>query len=280
MQSISERIFLFLENLCTKFYKRTGLVHDDLSRFTSFNAYAEWEWKNAKRDFEFFQDKIQITGKKMLDIGCGKGGKSVYYTKMGAELIGCDIEYNSIQTASKFAKLKKVSDKASFVVCDASALPFKSEKFDIVISNNVIEHLKKCVESINEMKRVVKNNGKICINFGPPWFSPFGAHISNKLPWAHLVFSQTTIRNVFMKDGRKNIDFNKDLYDSVNRITIRKFKRMVAESGLQIVFFKLTTRPYFRFLVRIPFVNEFFVGQVVAMLKKPHPSQNSRTNNK
>ena len=47
------------------------------------------------------------------------------------------------------------------VVGDAHSLPFKNDSFDVVLATEVLEHLKEPQRALNEMKRVLKDGGKL-----------------------------------------------------------------------------------------------------------------------
>ena len=50
------------------------------------------------------------------------------------------------------------------VICDAHNLPFDSEKFDLILCIEVLEHLKNPQKAIDEMFRVLKQDGEIIIS--------------------------------------------------------------------------------------------------------------------
>ena len=49
------------------------------------------------------------------------------------------------------------------LLCDGECLPFKDNQFDIVYSSNVLEHIPDKNKALNEMKRVLDDNGTIII---------------------------------------------------------------------------------------------------------------------
>ena len=48
-------------------------------------------------------------------------------------------------------------------IIDITNIPYEDNKFDYIICNQVLEHIIKEKEAINELKRVVKPNGKIIL---------------------------------------------------------------------------------------------------------------------
>ena len=74
------------------------------------------------------------------------------------------------QLKEKIIKNKKIDyydgdikeGRATYVV-DIRNIQFSSNKFDYIICNQVLEHIVEEAEAINELKRVIKPNGKIII---------------------------------------------------------------------------------------------------------------------
>jgi ubiquinone/menaquinone biosynthesis C-methylase UbiE len=89
----------------------------------------------------------------ILDIGCGNGE----FTLKVATRIGAETTVG-IERVLPFAKM--ASSKAINVVLgDAShTLPFKEEMFDVVVANQVIEHVNNTDIFVKEIRRILKNN--------------------------------------------------------------------------------------------------------------------------
>jgi ubiquinone/menaquinone biosynthesis C-methylase UbiE len=94
-----------------------------------------------------------------LDLGCGRGDQTLNWNeKIGAtDPTGVEINRNAAQKA----KQKGVE----VVLCDANRpLPFVDSAFDIIVSNQVLEHLVNVDLSISEMNRVLKPSGYAVIS--------------------------------------------------------------------------------------------------------------------
>jgi ubiquinone/menaquinone biosynthesis C-methylase UbiE len=91
------------------------------------------------------------SGKINLDVGCGKGVYFPYYT---GNVIGCDINLGLL----KEAKLKRKSN-SKLICANGLNLPFKHETFDLVLSSQVIEHLKEADHEafVEELTRVSRD---------------------------------------------------------------------------------------------------------------------------
>ena len=96
-----------------------------------------------------------------LEIGSGNGTQSrklIYWT---SHLLSTDINFNRLEY--------EINSNINYQICDANILPYKSETFDLIYSSNLLEHLLDSKLSLNEMHRVLKNEG-IMIHIIPNQF--------------------------------------------------------------------------------------------------------------
>jgi len=111
--------------------------------------------------------KIIKKSEKIIDLGCGYGNiiqaiKKRYPKK---KIIGVDISPVRI----KFLKEKYSKDK--FLCRDVVNTKLKKDFFDLIISTQVIEHLKDDKKFINEIGRIMKKGGYVYISsvIKKPW---------------------------------------------------------------------------------------------------------------
>ena len=136
--------------------------------YKNLSAQDERFLKKAYRtDFNFFKSRLKsikfVNKKKVLDAGCGFGQWSFALDQNNYRVIGIDYNKIRIKIANKIKK-KNYLKNLSFVQGSLEHLPFKNETFDAIFSYSVIYHTN-YKRSILEMKRVLKNNGKLYINF-------------------------------------------------------------------------------------------------------------------
>ncbi|MBI3999560.1 MAG: class I SAM-dependent methyltransferase [Candidatus Omnitrophica bacterium] len=97
-----------------------------------------------------------LTGKKILDLGCGAGETSVYFALLGAETYACDISQGFLDVAKKLAE--KFNVHINFSLAEASALPYPSGYFDCIFGNGILHHVN-LGPAIKETHRVLKKSG-------------------------------------------------------------------------------------------------------------------------
>jgi ubiquinone/menaquinone biosynthesis C-methylase UbiE len=101
-----------------------------------------------------------VTGKKLLDLGCGAGENSVYFAKKGARCVATDYSPGMVEVALKLAENNGV--KIEGMTANAMQLDFPDNSFDIVYASNLLHHLPDPKMAIGEMQRVLKPGGKAC----------------------------------------------------------------------------------------------------------------------
>lgn len=101
----------------------------------------------------------QKNPKKVLDYGCGQGSIVKLLRLKNVDAYGCDIfyeggDYTKEVDSSLFQGniIKKMNN---------GKIPFESSSFDIVINNQVMEHVEDLNAVLIEINRVLKPNGRL-----------------------------------------------------------------------------------------------------------------------
>ncbi len=100
-------------------------------------------------------------GIKILDLSCGTGEllQTLFRKSKGkAELYGLDISNDMLRKARQ-----KLPTEVKLVQGDVHNLPFDSGEFDYVLCTEAFHHYHSQNQAVAEMKRVLKNSGKIII---------------------------------------------------------------------------------------------------------------------
>jgi tocopherol O-methyltransferase len=111
------------------------------------------------------------SGSKVLDVGCGIGGTSMYLAeKYGCDVTGITISPVQVEMASGAAKAMGIPNPPRFIVDDANAISVEGE-FDIVWSVEMISHLNDRDYLFKRASELLKTGGKMCIT---DWFKDEG----------------------------------------------------------------------------------------------------------
>lgn len=121
-----------------------------------FNIYMRWE---DSRNSSFLSLLNYDTDAKAIDIGCGNGT----FTFKAKEKIGCEDMLGIDGKETQLIKVRKKGVKTKRCVFDKK-LPFRDNTYDIVISNQVLEHSLYPVKFIKEIYRILKPGGYAVIS--------------------------------------------------------------------------------------------------------------------
>ncbi len=176
----------------------------------------------------------RISGKVVIDFGCGTGGDAVEMARKGAgRVIGLDIREDFLATARQKARDAGVDGVCAFT-------SQTTERADFVISLDAFEHFADPGGILRIMSGLLKDDGEALISFGPTWYHPLGGHLFSVFPWAHLLFSERALlrwRSDFKSDGATRFC---EVAGGLNQMTIRRFERLVAASPLRFAGMELT----------------------------------------
>ena len=230
--------------------------------------YFLWQYSQGNKIFNYIDDpNFTFKNKKVLDLGCGRGGKTAYYKSEGARtVIGVDLRAETLEIAKDLAAKHVTENGIYFLRGNALDLPFPDETFDYLILNDMVEHLfEKDLENIlNEMKRVMKSTGSIIIDF-PPYYNPRGSHLYDfvYVPYCHLLFSQKAL--IKFCEGEAS-PFVVRQFLELNKITAMKFKIMAQNVGLIPHVYKILKNK--NHLANVPILENLFIYRVFCMLSK------------
>jgi len=93
-----------------------------------------------------------LSGKIVLNLGCGNGDFLDEKFIMKNRLIGIDISMNSLKNAVKYGYVPVLSDAET-------GLPLKDSSMDVVVASEVLEHIVSTDLFLFEINRVLKKDG-------------------------------------------------------------------------------------------------------------------------
>ncbi len=99
----------------------------------------------------------------ILDLGSGFGQNAIKAAKFSKIVVGAEIDDNLIKLAGEIVKDKKIKN-VSFIKANLEEkLKFKSNFFDKVIFLDVLEHLHKRDQILEEIRRILKPGGLLFV---------------------------------------------------------------------------------------------------------------------
>lgn len=113
--------------------------------------FPSFKWDNI-------QDSIpeDLSGWKVLDIGCNAGFYSIELAKRGADVLGIDLDEHYLRQARWTAKQFGLDDKVEFKQMQVYDLAHTEEKFDLVWFMGVFYHLRYPMLALDILAQKVK----------------------------------------------------------------------------------------------------------------------------
>lgn len=184
---------------------------------------------DTQRRVEILIDKFlpdrELTGSKVLDVGCGLGFFSKRLKERGAIVTACDIGPNLV------AHTRTVVGCEGEVV-DALGLVdhFGKNSFDHVVSSECIEHTPDPAEALRHMAMVVKPNGLLSVS-------------TPNLLWSPVVKAATWLK-LRPFDGYENFSTWSGIRKTLNSCGVE----IISEFGLHLYPFQFKLHPFSRWL--------------------------------
>lgn len=165
-----------------------------------------------------------LWGKRVLEIGCGHGGITCYLASIGATpAVGIDLDPSRFEHGAALAgAIESASGgrhklTVTFAVMDCHDLAFADASFDVVMADNLMEHVTDPKRVMLEAFRVLTANGILVVPTFSSILSKHGLHVKHglKVPWANLFFNERTIVEVVRRRARRHPEL-RDVYPGLH----------------------------------------------------------------
>lgn len=117
---------------------------------------------------------------RLLDLGCGNGATVRAWWRLGVDAHGCDLAFKTGLDVEPLV----AEGRLALITTAPYRLPYPDASFDVVVSNQVMEHVHDYATTIAEMRRVLAPGG-CCLHFFPSRFVPIEPHV--RVPLATVV---------------------------------------------------------------------------------------------
>jgi SAM-dependent methyltransferase len=148
---------------------------------------------------------------RLLDVGCGSGWSTFAFALTGYDAFGIDLNLRGFEPPStEHCRLQEAS---------ALDIPFRDGAFDVVASYQFIEHAPSPERALDEIVRVCRPGGVVCI-IGPNLVSPL-------LPLLYLAKpSSWRDMSYFRRPGLASHPYGNTLWEIIGYTALRTFQML------------------------------------------------------
>lgn len=196
-----------------------------------------------------------LDGVTVLDVGGGPGYFAEAFRGAGATYVPVEPDPTEMHAAGLPAH--------GGLRGSGMALPVRDASVDVCFSSNVAEHVPEPWTMADEMLRVTRPGGLMVLSY-TLWWGPFGGHETG--PW-HAFGGEYAARRYARKHGREPKNrFGVSLFD-VGAAEGLAWARATPDGELLAAFPRYHPR-WAWWLVRVPWVREFLVSNLVLVLRR------------
>ena len=139
---------------------------------TDYDSFAEaYSAENEANLFNAYYERPEmlrltgdVTGRRILDAGCGSGPLSAALRANGAAVTGFDVSAAMVDLARQ-----RLGEDADLHVADlGEPLPFADAEFDDVVASLVLHYLEDWSGPLAELRRVLRPGGRLILSVNHP----------------------------------------------------------------------------------------------------------------
>jgi len=168
---------------------------------------------------------VPLAGKRVLDGGCGAGGYVRALRERGIDAHGVEYDARKVELYRASAP-----EPDRVQVGDLAALPFPTASFEVVILNEVLEHVPDEPAALREVGRILRPGGALVV-LSPNRLYPFETHgVIRRRTGAFVPLARTLfVPYVPVRLGKRVFDYPARNYWP------HELRRLVSEAGFSIV---------------------------------------------
>ena len=136
----------------------------------------------------------EVTGKRILDLGCGEGGYARELTRRGAQVTAVDCSEKAVAHARRLAAEEKLA--ITHLVCNSNDLfDLPDASFDVVLCSMMLMDCEDLEGTLREAARVLRPEGRLFASVLHPCFD--GNHESGIGRQGTGIDRQVVVKNYF-----------------------------------------------------------------------------------
>ncbi len=138
-------------------------------------AYRKWRGSTLGAVTEALEHRLvlqmagDLSGRSVLDVGCGDGALALVAWQRGAQVTGVDPDPRMLGAARE--KASALGAPVTFLEAYGERLPFPDQRFDVALAVTVLCFVPNALALLREMARVLRPGGRLVIGELGKWSS-------------------------------------------------------------------------------------------------------------
>src|SRR5258708_7192144 len=126
-----------------------------------FNAQSVWR-ESCARLASYFPPKTQGARVRVIDLGCGPGNTAIEMARVRSDafIVGLDLATKMLELAHRETGRAHLTKNISYVLADATALPFPGDRFDVTTGHSFLYLVGDREGVLREAYRVLRRGGQ------------------------------------------------------------------------------------------------------------------------
>ena len=197
------------------FYKN---IFSDLQRSTmSLDYYFQRQIIRAKEIENYYSivTKDKLKNKRILDVGCSAGGIVAYFSEIGNDAYGFDLDEKYIEFGKKHG--------ANIEIGKIEDVP-PDEKFDLIIYRHVFEHMLHPLQELEKIKKHCSDDTLVYVEVpGIKNIENYRQNFEKYLTISHCYhFTLTTLKNMMQIAGFEYVSGNEIIHMLIRKGSLDK----------------------------------------------------------
>jgi SAM-dependent methyltransferase len=172
-------------------------VYGDVENFEDATAYFDGQLEESNPEFwSRCGGQPDISGKRVLEVGCGHGALSVDMARSGANVVGVDLNEWRVNFATELVQIRypELASRLRFSATPVEDLP-EGEPFDYIVSKDTFEHVEDLGALLDSLHRLLRPGGFLIAGSTPLYWSPKGDHgrTGLRVPSLHAVLPPSIV---------------------------------------------------------------------------------------
>jgi SAM-dependent methyltransferase len=138
--------------------------------YERWKRYALTSVERGKAIVDLMSTYLSPRNACVLDLGCGEGGTAIAFAQAGARVFCLDISLYSVMRS--LVRSREENATVYGICASGNSLPFRDHCFDLVVCQDVVEHVPRVILLAEEIGRVLKPGGLLYLT-APNRLAPY-----------------------------------------------------------------------------------------------------------